>query len=281
MRSATCGSGQHRVGRQLAQAHPQPDLVGIEAPVLGEPGGIGGHHQQSGRVAGDGELVGAHGRSATGARPPSPTAWRPASAPSSPSSAPAGPRALSRPRGDVGGRTRPSSSRWSGMSKSSSESRLTRRVDVAEGALGPGPVLVRCGSGRLGVGALGVGAAGAVRPSASSRNRQSSTVCHAHAPGATARDLDGRPGRGDGETGELGHVELGDPAPAPRTSSGRPGSTLASGSPPLATPWARVRARSMRAPPGDEPPMSWSRSPRICSRKLPPAPGPGMPLLAS
>ena len=53
------------------------------------------------------------------------------------------------------------------------------------------------------------------------------------------------------------------------------GSTLPSGSPPLATPWASVRARSIRAPPGDAPPMSWSRSPRICSRKLPPPPGPG------
>ena len=109
---------------------------------------------------------------------------------------------------------------------------------------------------------------------ASSRNRQSSTVCQAHVPGATAAISRAAP------------VEvMGRPVNSATWSSAMcasssnlirsAGATFPSGSPPLATPWARVRARSTRAPPGDDPPMSWSRSPRICSRKLPPAPGPG------
>ncbi len=109
---------------------------------------------------------------------------------------------------------------------------------------------------------------------ASSRNRQSSTVCHAHAPGATAAISMVAP------VGVIGSpVSSATCSSAMCASSSNlirsAGSTLLSGSPPLATPWASVRARSMRPPPGDDPPMSWRRSPRICSRKLPPAPGPG------
>ena len=83
---------------------------------------------------------------------------------------------------------------------------------------------------------------------ASRRNRQSSTVCHAHAPGATAAismvapvGVSGRP------------VSSATCSSAMWASSSNlirsAGSTLRSGSPPLATPCARVRARSMRAPP--------------------------------
>ena len=54
------------------------------------------------------------------------------------------------------------------------------------------------------------------------------------------------------------------------------GSTLPSGCPLVAAPWARVRASSKRPPPGVAPPMSWRRSPRSCSSELPPPPGPGI-----
>ena len=258
MQSAHVRARQHGVGRELAQAHPQPDLVGRKAPVLGEAGDVGRHDEQAGSGAGDGELVGAHG--GTGQVPDGrPELHRrqhrahrrhPARQQVGPCPASGRGRWRDRSRSTTRARVRPRRSRacpWPGRRRAEASGRVRR-------ARFPG---------QWGGSAM-----------ASRRKRQSWTVCQAHAPGATAaisRDAPvavmGRP------------VSSATWSSAIRASSSNfirsAGSTLLSGSPPLATPWARVRARSTRAPPGDEPPMSWSRSPRICSRKFPPAPGPG------
>ena len=228
---------------------------------------LAGTTRRRGVRAGDGELVGAHGRRAPGARPQSPAAWPPASGPWWPSSAPGGPPGPLGLRPSVGVEVRAacrSRARWI---RRSARGVPLRAAGGPTGACRPW----RC---RQVLGARRRRSAGRGSAMASRRNRQSSTVCHAHAPGATAAISMVAP------VGVMGRpVSSATWSSAMCASSSNlirsAGSTLPSGSPPLATPWARVRARSIRAPPGDEPPMSWSRSPRICSRKLPPAPGPG------
>ena len=111
--------------------------------------------------------------------------------------------------------------------------------------------------------------------STSKRNRQSSTVRQAQAPGPTATISTGAPvGVTDRPVSSLtcSSAILAISSNLIRS----PGSTLPSASPFVAAPWARVRASSIRPPPGVAPPMSWRRSPRSCSSELPPPPGPGL-----
>ena len=198
-RRATVISRRHTHSRTSSRARLQSSANRAD---------VGGHHQQAAARAGGWAARTGRGSTGPGARRPSPAAWRPASAPWSPSSAPAGRPAPVRCRRSRVESPR-SRSRRRGPMQSEARSAPCRRPEGA--VVGP------CGvSGPVSPGAVGAPSvrrrrAGDGRAIASSRKRQSSTVRQAHAPGPTATISTARPGRGHGQAGELGHVELGDP----------------------------------------------------------------------